>query len=360
MITLTDINTIKKMVRADLKGLVPYDPHVVPGVIKLDANENPFDFPPQVKEYIWDSLNNGRFNRYPDPTAKQLRMELSRFTGVPAEGIIMGNGSDELILNLMLTFGTGKEVLIASPTFSMYRIHAQVAGARWREVPRRANFELDTEALAGAAAGPEVNIIFICSPNNPTGNAVSPGDIEELLGNTSALVVVDEAYIEFGGESCAGLLTGNPNLIILRTFSKAFGLAGLRVGYLLAHPEVVEELMRIKQPYNLNTFSQIVAGAALKYSDAFTRQVELIRKNRDVLLEELKSIPGVEVFPTAANFILFRTPLAAREVFKGLLDNGVLIRDVSGPAMEKCLRVSVGTREENDNFLEKLRLLLKV
>lgn len=339
---------------------MPYDPHLVPDVIKLDANENPFDFPPEVKQFIREHLQPEHFNRYPDPTARELRGGLSQFTGVPADGIMVGNGSDELILNLMLTFGTGKEVLIVSPTFSMYRIHAQIAGARWREVPRGKNFELNTASLIESSAGQDVSMIFVCSPNNPTGNAVPPDHIEELLANTSALVVVDEAYIEFGGESCTRLLSFYPNLILLRTFSKAFGLAGLRVGYLLARPEVVAELMRVKQPYNLNAFSQITARAALQYRDSFLRQVELIKRNRDVLIRGMESISGVRVFPTATNFILFHTPLDGARVFTGLLENGVLIRNVSGPALENCLRVSVGTEKENSTFLEKLKMLLKV
>ncbi len=351
---------LAELTRPDLKGLVPYDPHIVPGVIKLDANENPFDFPRKVKEYICAGLQSELFTRYPDPLARDLLAGLSDYNGVSSNCIMAGNGSDEIILNLMLAFGTGREVVIASPTFSMYRIHAQVAGAGWREVPRRDNFEPDIPALLDAAANPGVSMIFICSPNNPTGNATSREEIRKLLENTRALVVLDEAYLEFGGESAVPLLSSYPNLIILKTFSKAFGLAGLRVGYLLARPDVVGELLRIKQPYNLNAFSQFAAGAVLKHRDLLRDQVEAIKAGRDKLFRIMAGLEGVEVFPTDANFILFRTPVEAEKIFKGLLREGVLIRNVSCPGLEKCMRVTVGTEEENGKFLEKLKAVLNV
>ncbi len=355
---MKDSFVLERLVREDLKNLVPYDPHVIPGVVKLDANENPFDFPREVKEFICEKISMELFTRYPDPMAVDLREGLSLYTGVPADSILVGNGSDEIILNLMLAFGTGREVLIASPTFSMYRIHAQVAGARWREIPRKAGFIPDLPALTEAAANGNASMIFVCSPNNPTGNAVPPEMIRELLEETTALVVVDEAYIEFGGESCVPLLSDYPNLVILKTFSKAFGLAGLRVGYLLAQAYVVKEILRIKQPYNLNSFSQLAACAVLKHRDILTEQVKSIIGNRDMLINEMRVLPEVQVYPADANFILFRTPLKAGVVFDELLRRGVLIRNASGPALENCLRVTVGTQEENNKFLEKLKNIL--
>lgn len=351
---------LSALTRPDLRDLQPYDPHPMPGMIKLDANENPFDFPEEVRSYLWKCFHSESFTRYPDPAAGDLRRELAAYTGVVPENIIAGNGSDELILYLMLAFGTGRRVLIATPTFSMYGIHARIAGARPVEVPRLPNFALDVDRLLEEAAHPAVSLLVICSPNNPTGNAALPGDIEALLAGTRALVVVDEAYIEFGGVSCVPLLKRYPNLVILRTLSKAFGLAGLRVGYLLADQPVIRELLKVKQPYNLNDFSQMAALAVLKCRESFFSLVEKILQNKMVLLEGMNEIPGVEVFPGVTNFLLFRTPLPADTVYRRLVDQGILIRNVSGPGLERCLRVTVGTPEENAIFLAKLKMVMEM
>lgn len=346
------------LVRRDLAGLVPYNPQIYSGVVRLDANENPYDFPPAILEEIWRNLGKQSFTRYPDPVARDLVRRLEEYTGVPAEGILVGNGSDEAILNLLLTFGTGGKVVIAAPTFSMYEIHAIVAGARPVKVPRKADFAVDVSGVITCARDPETRVVFLCSPNNPTGNATPPEEVVAILEQSRALVVVDEAYQEFGGESCLPLLQKYPNLVVLRTFSKAFGLAGLRVGYLLGHPEVVRQLMHTKQPYNLNAFSQLAARIVLAHREEFRQMINQILKDREELYRELASLSGVEVFPTEANFILFRTCLPAERVHRELLSHGVLIRNMHGPGLKECLRVTVGKRDENCLFLEKLKLVV--
>ncbi|SHF32819.1 histidinol-phosphate aminotransferase [Desulfofundulus australicus DSM 11792] len=346
------------LVRPDLEGLVPYEVHIHHNVIKLDANENPYDFPPAVREEIGRELVNLTVTRYPDPLAGELVARLSAYTGVPAEGILAGNGSDELILTLLLTFGTGGRVIITPPTFSMYGVHARIAGARPVDVPRRENFALDVPAIIAAAGHPETRVIFLCSPNNPTGNATPLEEVAEILKNTRALVVVDEAYQEFGGKSSIPLLREYPNLVVLRTFSKAFGLAGLRVGYLLADPAVIKQLLRTKQPFNLNSFSQLAACKVMEHREEFNRLIGQIRQDREELYREMAALPGVEVYPSAANFILFRTRRPAEQVYQELLANGILIRNVHGPGVEQCLRVTVGKKDENRLFLEKLKMIL--
>ncbi|MBE3587652.1 MAG: histidinol-phosphate transaminase [Thermoanaerobacteraceae bacterium] len=346
------------LMRPDLAELVPYRAESHPGVVKLDANENPYDFPPVILEEIWHRMGKQFFNRYPDPAARRLVEHLSAYTGTGRDGIMVGNGSDEVILNLMLTFGTGGRVLIATPTFTMYGVHARIAGAAPVPVPRRAGFALDVEAIVKAARKGDTRLIFLCSPNNPTGNPSPPEEIAAILQNTRALVVVDEAYQEFGGESCLPLLEEYPNLVILRTLSKAFGLAGLRIGYLLADPAVVELLMRTKQPYNLNAFSQLAACTVLAHREEFNGLIKRILADREELFRELQAISGVEPFPTEANFILFRTSLPAERVHRELLARGVLIRNMHGPGLENCLRVTVGKRDENRLFLEKLKEVL--
>jgi histidinol-phosphate aminotransferase len=347
------------LAREDLRTLVPYDAPLYPDVIKLDANENPYRFPPEVLSKIFREIHARDFNRYPDPAAVSLREKLAAYTGAGPENIMVGNGSDEIILNIMLAFGAGAKFAVATPTFSMYGLHGRIAGAAMVEVPRLQDFRIDVEALKRAAADPEVKILIICAPNNPTGTATPVEEIEDILKSADSIVVVDEAYGEFGGESCIPLLDSYPNLVVLRTFSKAFGLAGLRVGYLLAGPPVINELLKVKQPYNLNAFSQAAARVVMENRAPFREVIKKILNERERLFAELAALPGVEAFPSRANFILFRTPLPAEKVYSGLLERGILIRNVECPALSRCLRVSVGTAEENSAFIEKLGEILK-
>ncbi|MFZ5650424.1 MAG: histidinol-phosphate transaminase [Bacillota bacterium] len=345
------------LAREDLKDMEPYDAYYSPGIIRMDANENPHDFPDEVKEYLFSQIGPQFFGRYPDSRAYDLVTDLAGYYGVKAEKIVVGNGSDELILNIMLAFGVGRKVFVASPTFSMYGIHARVAGAHTVNVPRGADFEVDVEGMIESAGG-EPGVIIICNPNNPTGNATDPRDIERIAGSVSSLVVVDEAYMEFGGESCIPLLDRYPNILVMRTFSKAFGLAGLRVGYLFASPEVVSELKRIKQPFNVNSFSQMAARSALVFRELFMERIKSIIRDREVLESRLKSVPGVTVYPSVANFLFFSAGKPSEEVYRRLLAERVMIRFIRVPGRGDFLRVSVGTPEENDTFIDRLLSVL--
>ena len=356
------MNTIFDMValaREDLRTMTPYEAPVFPNMIKLDANENPYGFPSGALEKVFREAGSLDFSRYPDAMATELRGKLATYTGLVPENIMVGNGSDELILNIMLTFAAGAKYAVATPTFSMYGIQGRIVSSEMVEVPRLKNFQIDAVALKRVAAVPGVKVVVICTPNNPTGNATSLDEIEDIVRSVNSIVVVDEAYGEFTGESCIPMLSRYPNLVILRTFSKAFGMAGLRVGYLLAGREVVKELLKVKQPFNLNVFSQVAAGVVMDNLSMFRERIEKILQERDKLFKELSALPGVETFPTQANFILFRTPLASKEVYDGLLKRGVLIRNVDGPGLSRCLRVAVGTSEENKVFIEKLGEVLK-
>lgn len=351
---------IKKLLRSELRDLVPYHVPAYKGVIKLDANENNFEFPPAAAADIAKRIRSEIYNRYPDSEARSLRQALASRHGIDIGQVMVGNGSDELILDLMLAFAAGAKVLIAVPTFSMYAIHAVIAGAQPVPVARREDFNLDVEALVSAAADPDVKMIVLCTPNNPTGNVIPPEELETVLRESRAMVVVDEAYIDFGGVPALPLVAMYPRLVLLRTFSKAFALAGLRVGYLLAQEQTVEALWRVKQPFNVNSFSQLAAEAVLAHRTEFEERIALIIRERDRLYAALQAMPGVEAYPSEANFILFRTPLPGGRVYEELLARGVLVRNLDGPRLERCLRVSVGKPKENDFFLGALDDVLRI
>lgn len=345
--------------RSELAALPEY--RVPDGVcpVKLDANEAAEDFPPPLKDEVLRRLAAVNFNRYPERAAVELTDELSRFLGVPADRIILGNGSDELIQMLVLAVGPGRKVVIPAPTFSMYRRSAQLAGAVPVEVPLHDDFTLDAAGVL-AAAGAEPGLIFLCSPNNPTGNCFPAAAVEMILRNTRSLVALDEAYGDFAGQDSLPLLSRYDNLVILRTFSKAFGLAGIRVGYGVAGEDARTELSKVKPPYNLNAFALLTAKVAIENPDYRRERIVRIRRERDALAAALGSLAGVEVFPSEANFILFRLPGKGRMLADELKADGVGVRSFAGePKLADCLRITVGSREENGGFLDRLNRALR-
>ncbi len=353
---------IRDLVREDIRNLVPYEPHPYGDVIKLDANENPHTFPAPVIKEIFETLTGDVFTRYPDPLGNELRKAIGQVTGASPENIILGNGSDELIQLLLQTFGgPGRRVVIPAPTFSMYKIHGQITGTEPVEIPRNSDFTLDEERLLAEMQVAGTTTAFIATPNNPTGTVVPVAQVRRILEQVDSLVIIDEAYIDFGGQTCLPLIREYPNLVVLRTFSKV-ALAGLRLGYLTADTAVVRELLKVKQPYNVNAFSQAAARAVLRNWQYFRDQIEEIVAERERLEAEMGKIKGIDVVPSKANFILFRVPVPAAGLHDALLESGVLVRKNPGitHGLEQCLRVTVGTRQENDFFLEKLTKLIPI
>lgn len=347
---------IRDLIRENIRDLVPYEPHLYSDVIKLDANENPYPFPLEVMREIFSRAAGDIFTRYPDPGGQGVKKKIASLVETDETNIVLGNGSDELILLIMQTFGgPGTKAIIPVPTFSMYKIHAQISETTPVEVPRDDNFNLNMKDLLHEVRKPETRITFIATPNNPTGNDVSLAQIEELLEAADSLVVVDEAYIDFGGDTALPLLKKHPNLVVLRTLSKV-GLAGLRMGYLVAGNAVTRELLKVKQPYNVNAFSQLAATVMLEYWPLFKKQIEEIISERERLQTELAKMKDIRVFPSRANFILFQVAGEAAKCHRYLLENGILVRYGLGKThgLDQCLRVTVGTREENNLFLEKM------
>ncbi len=323
---------------------------------RLNTNESPYPLPDGFREELARAVRELPLHRYPDREARELRERLGEACGHPVEGTWAANGSNEVIQQLLLAYaGPGRSVLVFPPTYALHERLAWVAHADVVRHPLPDGFVLDEATVArGLASGPAV--AFVCSPNNPTGNA-QPLPAVERLAAGEALVVVDEAYVEFGGESALPLVGRHPNLVVVRTFSKAFALAGARIGYCLASPEVVEDLRRVRLPYHLSALTQAAGLVALRHRAEAEAILDRIRAERDRILGALRAMPGVEAFPSDANFVLFRPPRPAREVFEGLLARGVLVRDLSD-AVEGCLRVTAGTPREVDLFLEALEEVL--
>jgi len=339
--------------RPELDELVAYDAKEVRAEVVLASNENPNNLPAEITTKLSQRLAEFKFNRYPDPTANELRKLIAEANGLDVENVLVGNGGDEIIYNLLVAWGgPGRKILDMPPTFSMYGIDAQVTGTEVVKVPRRADFTIDEAAVLARVAEGDIDIVVVANPNNPTGGLANESFLIELLKSTDAIVMVDEAYFEFSRHTMRPHMTRYPNLVLLRTFSKAFSMAGLRVGYLLAQPDVVEAFMKVRQPYSVDSFSQWVAQTVYRDRMVFEQGIRDIVTGRNRLMKELGALDGVEVFPSEANFVLFRVEHAAA-LWRDLLHNhSVLIRDFSrSKGLESCLRVTVGTEEENRRFM---------
>lgn len=339
---------IKKFVRPNIRSLSAYEAKEIQCRVKLDANESPYGFNNAIKvvKFI-------KTNRYPDPGASLLKKYISRDVRVKPENLILGNGSDELIYYLITIFGG--PVLYPIPTFSMYGIITQAIGEKRIEIPLDEEFDLDIEKILMTIKSQKPKLIFLSSPNNPTGNCFSSDRILKIIESTSSqsIVVVDEAYQPFSSEmGFLPFLKDYKNLVIMRTLSK-IGLAGLRVGFLIADEEIINEVNKVRLPFNLNSFSQAVAVEVLKNRKVLNSYIKSIISERKRLLDEMEKIKGIKPYPSEANFILFKIENPDK-IYKGLLKKGVLIRNMKG-VVNGCLRVTVGTPEENSIFLNVLK-----
>lgn len=345
-----------RLLRPEVLALRAYEVEQPEQMIKLDANENPYPPPPGVMAQIADGIGGLALNRYPDPAAVGLRRLIARRTGWPIEGILLGNGSDELIALLLAACGgDGAKLLLPTPTFSMYRHLGLCFGWGVEEVPLSTWFDIEAEALCERAKRCRPRLTIFAYPNNPTGNCFTRETMERLLATLPGLVVVDEAYHDFAGQTFLPRLPALRNLIVLRTLSK-IGLAALRVGILLASPGLVRELNKVRLPYNVSCFSQLAAEIVLRDPGYIEEQVRVLLEERRRLFEGLRRCKGVVPYPSDANFILFRTRQPSPEVFEALRGRGVLVRDLGGQPglLHNCLRVTVGRPEENQAFLDAL------
>jgi histidinol-phosphate aminotransferase len=344
--------------RADLVGREPYGAPQLDVRVALNTNENPYPPPPALVADIAARVAEAAtsLNRYPDRDAKQLRAALAGYLGhdLTMASTWAANGSNEIIQQILQAFGgPGRSAMGFEPSYSMHSIIAQTTATRWIAAAREDDFGLTPEGAVAAVALHQPDVVFLTSPNNPTGTALPLTVIEAVCEQAPGMVVVDEAYSEFARDPAASalaLLPRYPRLVVVRTMSKAFALAGGRLGYLAADPSVVEALLLVRLPYHLSAITQAVALAALEHADALLASVEAIRSERDALVGWLRE-QGLTVADSDANFILFGTFADRRAIWQDLLDRGVLIREVGPP---QWLRVSIGTAEENGAFRDAL------
>lgn len=345
--------------RDTLASITPYDPKYLPAEVMISANENPRPVPAEVQDKIARAIAQIDLNRYPDPLANRLRAMIGQAWDYPKEYVLCGNGGDELLFNIALAWGgPGRTMLTCPPTFSVYEANATLTETNIVRIPRLSDFSLDEHAILERVAQGDIDYVIITSPNNPTGNAASPAFIEELLRSTDALVMVDEAYGEFGGQSMIPYLDRYPNLVVLKTFSKAYSLAGVRLGYIMANPEVIQEFIKVRQPYSVDVVSQAIGEAVYEQRALLQPGIDDIIEGRTWLHDALSFLPSIEVFPSEANYLLVRTP-HADEVWQQLYSRSILVRDFSHSAgLEDCLRITVGTMEENERLIGALSEIL--
>ena len=325
-------------------------------VIRLNGNENPYGPSPKVNE----ALGSFQFyNHYTDPEQRKLRSVLSKYLGAPEERIVAGNGSDELIdLLLRMFLGPGENIIIPSPTFGMYSFTADICGGEAVSVPSDENFEIDVEAMVVAMTD-KTKAVFLASPNNPSGNIASSSQIRALL-ETGRLIVVDETYYEFCGQSVMPLMEEYPNLVILRTFSKWAGLAGLRIGLGVMQEEIAQTMISMKPPYNVNTAAEVALTASLEDTSELLDRVKAIVAERERMMGLLQKIPGIKAWPSQANFILFSLPEGQGErIFEGLCNRGIFLRYFNTPQLKDFIRSSVGFPHETDAVVAALTELVE-
>lgn len=359
---------VRRLMRPEIEELEEYTPIVpfevlsrrlgIPAerIVKLDANENPYGPAPAVVEAL---AEYNFYHIYPDPQQTELREALAGYTGVPADYILPSHGADEMLDYLCRLFlRVGDAIIDCPPTFGMYSFDAQLAGAQVLSVWRIDDFRIDVAAVEQAvanAAGPPVKLLFLTSPNNPSGNWLADADLRRLL-DLPVMVVLDEAYVEFSDyASRAAWVLDHDNLVVLRTFSKAAGIAGLRLGYGICPTWLMEELWKFKQPYNVNVAATVAGLASLRDPAYLAATVEKLKAERNRLLAALQSVPFLRPYPSQANFILCEVEGMDGKVLKQTLERqGILVRHYNKPGLQNCIRISVGRPEQTDRLMDAL------
>ena len=351
---------IEKLVKKTIKNFISYDANQIPYRVKLDANESPFGLPGKVKsklaEYFLESCD---LNLYPDTDSVELRKTLAAYWKTDFKNIVVGTGSDQLIDILIKIFvDKGERVMCPAPSFSMYKLNTLIVGGIPVEFELDKNdcYSYDADRIIEMANEYKPKIIFLCTPNNPTGGIIPEKDILKIVDACKeSVVVIDEAYAEFSRETFIPFVAGRENVIVLRTFSKAYGLAGIRCGYSISGKEIADELNKVRPPYNISSLSLLVARLVFEERDLIDRQIDYIIKQREELVLRLENIRGIKVYKSKSNFLLIEVP-DADHLSKELTKRGVLIRSFGNVSILKnCLRVTVGNIEQNEVLLKEIK-----
>ncbi|GAW85228.1 histidinol-phosphate aminotransferase [Bathymodiolus platifrons methanotrophic gill symbiont] len=350
---------ISAVIRPEIRALTAYKVADAAGYIKLDAMENPYTWPEEIKAEWLKIIHKAEINRYPDPEAKSLCQVLKEYNQIPAQSeILLGNGSDEIIQLLLMALPANSTVMAPEPSFVMYKQIAQCLGLNYQGLPLLAdNFELDLAVTLATIKSQQPEIIFLAYPNNPTGNLFDSDAIEQIIQQSKGLVIIDEAYAPFTDFSFINRLTKYTNLLVMRTVSK-LGLAGLRLGFIAGDSSIINQLNKARLPYNINILTQCSVEFALSHPDMFDQQTEILCHERARMFLQLSTLKEIEPCPSAANFILFRTAKnKATDIFNSLKEQGVLIKILSPQKglLSDCLRVTIGKPEENNAFIKALK-----
>ena len=359
---MSDYYPLTKLFRPELLSMSAYKVADAMNLIKLDAMENPYAWPEAIQEQWLETLKSCAINRYPDPEAKALCEVLRRSNGLPEDAaLLLGNGSDEIIQILLMALAPDAAVIAPEPSFVMYKQIAQSLGLNYYGVPLLADsFDLDLPAMLSAINELQPGLIFLAYPNNPTGNLFDAQSIKAIIARAPGLVVIDEAYAPFADASFIDSLADYQNVLVMRTVSK-LGLAGLRLGFLIGPIVLLEQLHKLRLPYNINSLTQATATFALANAEFLQRQTQSICQERHLMYTALQAMSKIKAYESSANFILFRTlDTDAGHVFNSLKQQGVLIKNLSpqGGILDNCLRVTIGKPEENQAFLKALQAAL--
>jgi histidinol-phosphate aminotransferase len=348
------------MFKPTLAGIVPYRVPTPAHRIKLNQNEHARDLPAAMRRRILARMRDTDWSRYPPFPADGVRRRLARRFRLPVESILLGHGSNEVVLSAALaTLRKGSRLVVPSPSFPVFERVAKVCEARITRVPLTPDLEFPVERLVHEASRASTRLVLLASPNNPTGSVLHPDDVARVAGSTDALVVVDEAYTEFATRSHRPLLDRLGNLVVMRTFSKAFALAAMRLGWAMGRPEVIARLEAATLPFSIDLFAQIAAEELLDRPGEVREAAREIRREREKVRRALAELDGVRTFPSEANFLLVRFPDGGR-AWRGLLRRGILVRDVSAhPALGNCLRITVGLPRENAALVRAVKEIVR-